>query len=105
MKLEKAVAKLVRRALHRINLFDGLILLTSPSMDLRQVNGQCHAANGVLGNGQEFTSATSLSKCIFFPLEPGVDHTQKADSSREVGLLCQKLFYVVPGGHKGRSRF
>src|SRR6266480_94802 len=36
---EKAIAEGVRNAFHRRDLFDGAIFLTSPGVDLRQVNG------------------------------------------------------------------
>jgi hypothetical protein len=39
VKLEKAIAKFVRDALYRGDLFDGPIFFTSPGIDLRQVNG------------------------------------------------------------------
>jgi hypothetical protein len=68
MKFEKAVAEGVRNAFHRRDLFDGAIFLTSPSVDLRQINGYVRAVDSVLGNWQQFTAATSLSKCLFFPL-------------------------------------
>src|SRR5205814_2460353 len=39
MELEKAIAQGVRDALQRRDLFDGAIFLTSPGVDLRQING------------------------------------------------------------------
>jgi hypothetical protein len=60
MEFEKAIAEGVRHALHRRDLFDGPILLTSPGIDLRQINGQVRAVDSVFGDGQQFTAATSL---------------------------------------------
>ena len=39
VKFESAIAERVRDALHRRDLFDRPIFLTSPGVDLRQING------------------------------------------------------------------
>ena len=52
MKFEKAVAEGVRDALHCRDLLDGAIFLASPSVDLRQINGEVDAVNSVFGDGQ-----------------------------------------------------
>jgi hypothetical protein len=39
MELEKAVREVVRNTLHRGDLFDGEVFLTSPTVDLCKVNG------------------------------------------------------------------
>src|SRR5882724_368100 len=85
VKFEKAIAEAVRDALHRRDLFDGAIFLTSPGVDLRQINGYVRAVDSIFGDWQQSTAATSLSKCLFFPLEAGVDHAQQTEGSREVG--------------------
>ena len=52
MELEQAVAQLVRDALHSDYLFDGEVFLTNPGADFRQVNGEAHAVERILGNRQ-----------------------------------------------------
>src|SRR6266480_2588558 len=105
MELEKAIAEGVRNALQRRDLFDGAIFLTGPGIDLRQINGYVRAVDSVFGDWQQFTAATSLSKCLFFPLEAGVDHAQQAERGREVGLLFHSLSHFFARGSKGGSRF
>jgi hypothetical protein len=105
MEFKQAVAELVRDALHRGDLFDGEIFLTSPGVDLRQINGYVRAVDSVFGDGQQFTAATSLSKCLFFPLEAGVDHAQQTEGGSEVGLPFHSLFHFSARGGKGGSRF
>src|SRR6266478_9887735 len=105
VKFEKAIAQGARGALQRRDLFDGAIFLTSPCVDLRQINGYIRAVDSVFGDGQQFTAATSLSKCLFFPLETGVDHAQQTEGGREVGLPFHGLFHFSARGGKGGSRF
>jgi len=66
-ELEKAVAQRVWEALHRGDLFDGEVFLANPGIDLRQINGEPYAVDGVLLDGQEFARATTLAECFFFP--------------------------------------
>ena len=51
MELEKAVAEVVRDALHRVDLFNGKVFLAHPGVDLRQVRGQRHSVVSILGGG------------------------------------------------------
>src|SRR5207244_12639097 len=105
VKFEKAIAEGVRNALQRRDLFDGAIFLTSPCVDLRQINGYVRAVDSVFGDGQQFTAATSLSKCLFFSVEAGVDHAQQTEGGREVGLLFHSLFHFAARHSKGGTRF
>src|SRR6266550_1796984 len=66
VKFEKAIAEDVRDALHRRDLFDGAIFLTSPGVDLRQINGYVRAVDSVLGEGQQFAGAAAFLYCLFF---------------------------------------
>ena len=48
MELEKAVAEIVRDALHCFDLFDRAVFLSGPSVDLRQVNGEGRPVGAIL---------------------------------------------------------
>ncbi|PYI46813.1 MAG: hypothetical protein DMF11_07760, partial [Verrucomicrobia bacterium] len=104
MKLKKTVAELVRDALYFCNLLDGQIFFTGPGINLCQVHGEIDAANGVLGGGQQFACAPSFLQCLFLASKTRINHAQKADSGRKVGLLRQKVFYFAPSSGKGRLR-
>src|SRR6266567_4599682 len=67
VKFEKAVAQGARDALHRRDLFNGAIFLTSPGVDLRQINGYVRPVDSVFGDWQQFTAATSRSERLFLP--------------------------------------
>jgi len=105
VKFEKAIAEGVRNALQRRNLFDGAIFLTSPGVDLRKINGYVPAVDGVFGDWQQFTAATSFSKCLFFPPEAGVDHAQQTEGGGKIGLFLHALFHFAARHSKGGARF
>src|SRR6266542_6013581 len=73
VEFQNAIAEGVRDTLHRGDLFDGTIFLTSPGVDLRQINGDVHAVDGIFGDGQQFAGAAAFLYCLFFALEAGVD--------------------------------
>src|SRR4029450_8454951 len=105
VEFEKAVAERIRDALHFRDLLDGAIFLTSPSVNLSQINGEVDAVNSVFGHGQQFTGGASLSNCLFFPPEAGGDHAQSAARGRKVGLFFHDLFHFAARGGKDGSRF
>src|SRR4030095_11062019 len=66
VQFKNAIAKRVWDALHRCDLVDTPIFLTSPGVDLRQING---AVDSIFGDGQQFAGAAAFLYCLFFSLE------------------------------------
>src|SRR5437870_4106488 len=100
MQFEKTIAELVRDALDDGDLFDSELSLARPRVDLRQIGCEVRAGNSILGNRQQFTSAATLAKCLFFPPEAGIDHAQQAQSSGVVWLLLYQFFDFTTRSHK-----
>src|SRR5207302_3548736 len=63
-----------------------------------------HTIDGVLRDRQEFARATSFAQRFFLSAQAGVDHTQKAQGGRKIGVIVDGFCDLIPSRNKRRPR-